>query len=180
LGGGAEMSMSLKSLAKAFPEFAAQLAQSEDAEPEQVLDPASTEDLAALERELGVPLPESYKRFLSAARGLWLFGGAIQFGSQHPFLHDFPSLEELTDAQREVVASRGGAWPPPSQGMLCFAEYFWRADGDQVLFDVSAGLSKGEYPVVYYHHAGSPASVTRVADSFAEWLRGQCVQNMSE
>jgi hypothetical protein len=32
--------------------------------------------------------------------------------------------------------------------MLCFAEFFMEADGDQVLFDVSKGLINGEYPIV--------------------------------
>lgn len=54
--------------------------------------------------------------------------------------------------------------------MLCFAEFFLEADGDQVLFDVSGGLVAGEYPVVYYAHEGSPPSVRRVAGSFAEFL----------
>jgi hypothetical protein len=35
------------------------------------------------------------------------------------------------------VDFKGGGWPPPSQGMLCFAEYSLEADGDQVLFEAS-------------------------------------------
>ena len=72
------------------------------------------------------------------------------------------------------------ARPLTAERVRDFAEYFWHADGDQVLFDLSGGLAQGEYPIAYYHHAGSPASITRVASSFGEWLSAQCVQNMSE
>jgi hypothetical protein len=54
--------------------------------------------------------------------------------------------------------------------MLCFAEYFLEADGDQVLWDVKAGLQHGEYPVMYYAHESYPPSVRRIATSFSEWL----------
>ena len=47
-------------------------------------------EIADIERQCGVPLPDSYKRLLRCARGFWLLGGSIQFGSQHPFFHDFP------------------------------------------------------------------------------------------
>ena len=70
--------------------------------------------------------------------------------------------------------------PPPSQGMLCFAEYFLEADGDQVLFDVSDGLIDGEYAACYYAHAESPARVTQVADSFAEWIENVCIQSFDD
>ena len=87
-------------------------------------------------------------------------------GSQHPFVHDFPSLDSLTEQHIQVIRQRGGSWPPPSQGMLCFAEYFLKSDGDQVLFTTDEGLLVGEYPVFYYAHDAIPASVTRIADSF--------------
>lgn len=98
-------------------------------------------------------------------------------GPEHPFFHDFPPLDTLTAQRRSLVDQRGGEWPRPSNGMLCFAEYFLEADGDQVLFDVAGGLSDGEYPVYYYAHSASPASITRQADSFAEWIERVCVQS---
>ena len=58
--------------------------------------------------------------------------------------------------------------------MLCFAEYFLEADGDQVLWDVKPGLQDGEYPVMYYAHESSPPSVRQIAGSFREWLE-QCL-----
>ena len=37
-----------------------------------------------------------FQAVLQATRGFWLFGGGVQFGSQHPFFHNFSSLDELT------------------------------------------------------------------------------------
>jgi len=159
-----------------FPEFAAALAGRPE-EPylvENVLPPATEVDIQALEADLGVPLPTSYKRLLRLCRGFWLSGGVVQLGPQHPFFHDFPPLAKLSPQQRQVVKRRGERWPPPSQGMLCFAEYFVEADGDQALWDVSQGLQGGEYPVYYYAHEGSPASVRQIAATFSEWL-GECL-----
>ena len=132
---------------KDFPDFYQRLIEREGAEIEQILPPASDIEIGELERRLGVPLPESYKRLLRCARGFWLLGGIIQFGSQHPFYHDFPPLEQLTPPQRKMLERKGGGWPPPSQGMLCFAEFFMEADGDQVLWDVSSGLLADDYPI---------------------------------
>lgn len=160
-----------------FPKFANAL-RSEDLELEEVLPGASSNEIAALERSAGFEFPSSYKKFLSVTRGFWLMGGLIQFGAQHPFAHDFPKREELSAAQMEVVEAKGGGWPPPSNGMLCFAEYFRDADGDQVLFDTTSRSQGGNWPVVYYAHEDRPPSVTKVADSFRQWLEDVCLQQM--
>lgn len=97
-------------------------------------------------------------------------GGVVQFGAQHPFVHEFEPFNSLSPAQQTVVARKGGSWPPPSDGMLCFAEFFMEADGDQVLFDTSQGLVNGEYPVMYYAHDDRPPSVRRIASSFKEFM----------
>lgn len=157
-----------------FPTFASLL---DRAFLEQVLPPLSDEKIAEIEAELGLELPRSYKLFLRCCGGLWLFGGAVQFSSGHPFFHNFPALDALTLEQRRQVSQRGASWPPPSQGMLCFAEYFLQADGDQVLFKVDAGLQDKEYPVYYYAHDDNPPSVARVADSFGAWLDKTCIQS---
>jgi len=151
-----------------------------DSEPEYILPARSADELAKLEQALGIALPVSYKRFLGVCGGLWLLGGNIQMGPQHPFIHDFPSFEDLTPQQQSVVKLRAGTWPPPSHGMLCFAEYFLEADGDQVLFDISGGLVDGECPVYYYAHEESPARVTRVAESFGDWIENVCIQSFDE
>jgi len=97
-------------------------------------------------------------------------GGVIQISKGHPFYHEFEAFDALTLKQQRLVTARGGNWPPPSDGMPCFAEFFMEADGDQVLFDVKGGLRNGEYPVMYYAHEDTPASVRVLANSFEQWL----------
>lgn len=167
-------------LRAAFPVFAAELAE-RAAEPhflEHVLPAATASELDQLESALGVPLPDSYKQLMSVTRGFWLCGGTIQLGVQHPFFHDFPPLDTLTFQQRIAVRQKGGQWPPPSQGMLCFAEFFVQADGDQVLWDVRQGLRSGEYPVYYYAHESRPPEVRRIAATFGGWL-ATCLEPFS-
>jgi len=153
-----------------FPAFYECLIERDGADIEEILPAASDGEIAELEHRLRVPLPASYKRLLRCARGFWLLGGVIQFGKGHPFFHNFLPLDQLTPRQRDGVIANGGAWPPPSQGMLCFAEFFMEADGDQVLWDVSGGLCDGEYPIYYYAHEESPPSVRKLAESFESWL----------
>ena len=169
----------LERLATDFPVFIGKVKKKRKTHPENILPAATQEEIQMLETSLGIPLPCSYKSFLKRSRGFWLFGGAVQFGSQHPFFHHFPKLEELTPAQRRMIELKGGKWPPPSEGMLCFAEYFRDADGDQVLFDVSGGLINGEYPVMYYSHETRPPFVVKVANSFQEWLDAKCIDEMA-
>jgi hypothetical protein len=153
-----------------FPAFYECLIERDGAEIEEILPPASDAKIAELERRLRVPLPVSYKCLLRCARGFWLLGGVIQFGQGRPFFHNFPPLDDLTPRQRDSIIANGGGWPPPSHGMLCFAEFFMEADGDQVLWDVSGGLRDGEYPIYYYAHEESPPSVRKLAESFESWL----------
>jgi hypothetical protein len=154
-------------VATLFPQFARLAA---DRELEHVLPPATAAEIADLERDLGLTLPMSYKALLARTRGFWLMGGTVQFGSQHPFVHDFPPLDSLNAQQRRTVALKGGPWPPASQGMLCFAEFFMEADGDQVLFDTARGLVDGEYPIMYWAHEDRPPSARRLAGSFGEFM----------
>lgn len=153
-----------------FPGFARHLDPAQPYLLEEILPPASPANLAKLETRLGIPLPETYKRLLSCARGFWLKGGRYQFGAEHPFFQNFKPFETLSPAQQQRIRDRNQSWPPPSQGMLCFAEAHILADGDQLLFDVSRGLIDGDYPVFYYDHESSPPSVHPVASSFAEFI----------
>ena len=157
----------IDAVAKLFPRFA-ELAP--DRELENVSPPASAADIKALEAELGLPLPDSYKALLRCARGFWLLGGVVKFSDRHPFVHRFQPFSRLTDPQQRMVTIQGGKWPPPSEGMLCFAECSLEADGDQVLFDTRGGLGGGEYPVVYYAHEQWPPSVRQLAPSFATFI----------
>lgn len=160
----------LARLATAFPDFASKLGDGSAYQLEHVQPPVSAGDIHAMQRSLGVTLPESYKSLLRCGRAFWLFGGVVQFGTGHPFFHDFPPLDGLTPSQQGAVRRNGGWWPPPSQGMLCFAEFSMEADGDQLLFDVSGGPGGHEYPVMYYDHESTPASVRRLASTFPQFL----------
>jgi SMI1 / KNR4 family (SUKH-1) len=151
----------------AFPTFAS-LVDQFDLENE--LPGATDAEIADIESKLTIALPQSYKKLLKASRGFWLMGGSIQFCLEHPFYHQFPALNNLNPAQQAVVSPKGGAWPPPSNGMLCFAEFFMEADGDQILFDLSQGLVNGEYPIVYYAHSARPASVRVLSNSFEQFM----------
>lgn len=160
-----------------FPQFADLLDRGRGDPIEQIRSPASDDELRNLEMRLGVPLPTSYKEFLRCARAFTLRGGSIQFTPGHPFFHEFPDFNQLTPAQRQLITSRGGVWPPPSQGMLCIAEFFLEGDGDQVLFDVKQDLVAGEYPIFYYDH--DTPSVRRLATSFPQFLE-RCLTYFDE
>jgi len=76
----------------------------------------------------------------------------------------------LTKQQQNRIDKTRVSWPPPSQGMLCFAEFFMEADGDQVLFDIKQKNKYGEYSVYYYAHENRPPTIRKIADSFEQWL----------
>jgi hypothetical protein len=138
---------------------------------ENILSPLTSHKIDSIEKIIGVPLPNSYKYFLKSCGGFSAKGGVVQLGRQHPFIHEFESYEELTDEQKNVVKQKGGQWPPPSNGMICFGEFFLEADGDQVLFDTKEGLIDGEYPVYYYYsHESYPPKVRKIANSFNDWI----------
>lgn len=126
-------SKTLKRLIKAFPGLSYLL--EEPWEPVQDLQVGwRSDEVQEIEVGLGLQLPDSYKEFLGITRGFSAGNGSIQFHAGHPFFHD----------------------DGPNKGMLCFAEMFMLADGDQVLFDVSKGLKGGEYPIYYYAHEDDP------------------------
>jgi hypothetical protein len=161
-----------------FPDFAA-LLKSRGSEPyflEHVRPPLSVNELEMQEKQLGIGLPPSFKRFATSCGGLWLDGGRLQMDARHLFFHEFRSFESLSPQQKQVVKAKGGIWPPPSNGMLCFAEYWLEADGDQALFDVKNPESDGELHVHYYAHEGRPPTADRIATSFHDWLEGLSVQ----
>jgi hypothetical protein len=149
----------LEPLRAHFPIFHAKLCS--DAEKlvdfygkEYILPPASANEIATTESQLGLLLPKSYKQFLRCLSG---FMGPIRlnrtpttFNQGHPFVVDVVYLK----------------------GTICVAEYFLEADGDQIYLDARQGLISDEYPVLYYAHDFAPESryLRKLADSFGEWL----------
>jgi len=174
----AARSEAIKALRIALPEFAKKLESLPNACMDEVLPGMSAEDVSACEERLRLSLPESYKRFLRAARGFWLFNGCVQFSKKHPYLHEFPDYESLPESGKKEVELNGGVWPPPSAGMLCFAEYHPANASYSVLFDVQRGLVGGEYPVVYYDYRGRPPTVRRIAESFLDWVSEHCIDDI--
>ena len=128
-----------------YPKFARLLKRRTDLIVE--LQPGVTdEELATEEQLLGLPLPEKLKLLVRASRHVQLEG----FHLGHLFFHE----------QR-------GELPGPSDGMLCFAEYWLEADGDQMLMD-PRDLPADDPPVYYYAH-GVP-EVRPLGKSFSVWL----------
>ena len=75
----------------------------------------------------------------------------LVFGIEHPFVHE---------SQAVLL---------PTEGLMCFADYWLDADGDQVLFDLRND-SSDDPPVFYYSHEANPPCIRRIASSFSEWL----------
>jgi SMI1 / KNR4 family (SUKH-1) len=156
----------LECLAIDFPTFYQRVNSGHGDPVDAILPPVAEHAIERVEQQLGIPLPESYKRFLRCTGGFCLLGGAVNL-SFPPFIHDFPPFESLTSEQQSRIT---GSWPPPSHGLLCFGDFWLEGDGDQVLFDTRQVIGDGEYPVLYYDHEAMPASIRPIAASFHDWL----------
>jgi hypothetical protein len=161
-----------------FHDFAGKIESQPGMTLDEIFPGLTAEEIAAREEEIGLPLPESYKQFLHAASGFWLSDGAVQFSRHHPYLHKSPEYESLSPDEKAQVSTTGGIWPPPSSGMLCFAEFFIEEVGCSVLFDVRRGLINGEYPVMNYYYRATPPSITPIAQSFSQWLNERCLDDL--
>lgn len=100
---------------------------------------ATSEELAKLETNLGVPLPDEYRHFLSLCRYLKIDDGCeiggLDFNGVYVTEHPW-----ISDKHRAAVR------------YLVFANYWRFADGDQLMFD----LTDPTYPVVVYLHEHGP------------------------
>jgi hypothetical protein len=132
-----------------FPRFASFLKR-RAADIEEMEPPASEAQVAEIEASLGLPLPDAYKRLLLCTGGFSI--RQLDFRSHHRFVHRASPGSEL-----------------PTEAMLCFAQYWLEADGDQVLFDVKRHPGS-DPPVFYYAHEALPPQVRRIAASFTEWI----------
>ena len=141
----AELKPRIDALAADFPKLARFLRRNRD-EIESMRPGASEAELDELSRTLGVPMPAAYRTFLSHTREL-VVGDTLRLTEDHPFVH----------TSTKVAL--------PTEGMVCFGEYWLEADGDQVLFDPRAG---DDPPVLYYAHGRR--TVEQVAPSFTRWV----------
>lgn len=128
-----------------FPKFAA-LLNRQASHVVELEAGASDSELQKLNAVLGIEVPRRLKLLLQCSQRIQLEGLCIGF----LFFH-----EARTDP------------PGPSVGMLCIADYFLEADGDQVLFD-PRDLPADDPPVYYYAH--DVPEVRPLATSFSGWL----------
>lgn len=143
------LSPRLKAIGKDFPKFARFLKKIAD-DIDDIGEPASAAELEAIEKAVGVTLPEKLKAFLNSTRRLCLDG--FSMGLDQVFNH--PAL---------VVGERGVA---PA---ICIAEYWLESDGDQVLLECSPSPDQ-DPPVYYYAHADKKNTARQLAPSFSAWI----------
>lgn len=139
----------IASLAARFPRFAAFLTANLD-DVDRCRPGLDDAALDRLEDSLDLRLPTAYRAFLRCAREV-VVGDTLQLTATHPFVHDSASVAL------------------PSQGLLCVADYWLKADGDQVLFDLR-GDAGDDPPVLYYAHGERRVRV--IADGFTPWIEG--------
>jgi hypothetical protein len=130
-----------------FPRFAAAVNRRFGSGDE--LEPGASEDeLKKQEEVLGIAIPERLKALFRCTRSIQLDGFSIGLG--RVFFHESPP-----------------GMQGPSDGMLCFADYFLEADGDQMLFD-PRDLPADDPPVFYYAH--EVPEVRPLNKAFSTWL----------
>ncbi|MBY0523582.1 MAG: SMI1/KNR4 family protein [Gemmataceae bacterium] len=113
-------------------------------------DPASEEEIAAAERELGIVFPESYRAFLRA------------FGAGNLHSHEFYGLPSTT--LRGNVVMMNQLCPQPADCLQITEDV-----GDAFYcLDTSRRDARGECPVVICDNGRAPSVV---AESFLEFLR---------
>ncbi len=128
-----------------FPIFAALLKQ-QDEQAIELAAAATEAQLQELDERLGIQLPGQLKLLLKCSSRIELAGLCLG----NLFIHETQS-----------------GIPGPSTGMLCIADYFLEADGDQVLIDPRE-LPADDPPVYYYAH--DIPEVRPLADRFSGWL----------
>jgi hypothetical protein len=137
----------LTALADAFPKFARFL-KKRASDIDTLQDPASAEEIAAIEVSVGMPLSGAYKQFLQCTRGLrydCLAVGLDQVYRHPAFIGEQPHAREA----------------------ICIAEFSLEADGDQVLLEYNS-QPVDDAPVYYYAH--STGTVRELASSLTAWL----------
>lgn len=117
---------------------------------EEMGDPASEDVIAQIEAEIGRSLPAAYAKFLRCARTL-VVDDVLQLTSTHPFIHQSTGSDLSTE------------------GMLCIADFWLDADGDQVMIDVRADVTE-DPPVLYYAHEAPESKLRTIATHFTEWV----------
>ncbi len=139
----------LAALAEIFPKFARFLKKHAD-DIDELDDPATEQEVEAVENSLGIPLPATCKQFLRCTKSLRLDGFAI--GLAQIFRHP-------------AVIHSGGAESPT----ICVADYWLESDGDQVLCPYASSPSE-DPPAYYYAHSAGTNTARELAPSFSTWI----------
>lgn len=121
---------------------------------------ASHDEIIALERDLGLGLPRSFKQFLAIWNGVIMYEVEGEFGIKVFGTND---LRERNRIWVEYELYPEERMPK----LLIFAD--WR-DGDYSVFDASQKNAENEYPVLDGNHEFSPQKWEVICHSFAEWL----------
>jgi hypothetical protein len=145
----AEFTSRVAAIEAHFPLFGKFL-RSNSARMREMSNPASAEDMIAIQAHLGFDLPEAYVRLLRCVRTLAV-GDTLRLALTHPFIHRSKSPQTQTD------------------GMLCIADFWIEADGDQALIDVTTHTG-ADPPVLYYAHESTGSKVRKIADRFTDWI----------
>jgi len=114
---------------------------------------ATEAELQQMESQLGVPLPDEYRQFLTTCRYLKIDDG-IEIGGLD---HDGLNVTEVPWVSGDHR---------PGVDYLVFANYWRYADGDQLMFDLSA---PGRPVIAYLHEHGPLFEFYAPSFSLALW-----------
>lgn len=130
--------------------------------------PATSEAIARIEAELGVPLPPAYLELATEFHGATAVSGN-RFSYAHPRLGPVgTALYELLRLGPAGIVSRNRdldeGLPP---GVVAFGD----CGGDYVCFDYRSGVGEEGPPVVYWNHEGDDdEALIPLAASFAAFV----------
>ena len=109
---------------------------------------ASEKDIARLEKALKVRLPKPIRDFFRITKHFSVEG--FELDLDQLFMH--PGDGDASDGNR----------------YLCLGNYFWKADGDQILVEISAPAADPK--ILYYAHSAPTAKIRPLAASWKEFL----------
>jgi hypothetical protein len=119
---------------------------------------ASEKEVAAAEKTLKAKLPRSMRDFFKVTKHFGAEG--LEIDLDQLFIH--PGDRNAADGKR----------------YLCVGDYFWKADGDQVLVDVSAPAVDPK--IFYYAHSEPGAKILPLAENWKEFLENLPKQYLNQ
>ena len=125
-----------------------------------VPNPATSDEIAAAEREIGAPLPESFRRF------------QLEFGECDRGPLEIYSVRAVEPPAMNIVSrnldARTELYPRLPQHLIAFSD---NGGGDYYCFDTRARVAD-ECPVVWWDHEDDEDQTPQpVVPSFLDWLQ---------